>query len=185
VASAYAVDPPFGLYVEVAAVTGARLSQIARLVVGDLLSDPPRLNMPCSRKGRGRKPSKRAVPITAALAAKLKSNRAAGAPLLLRSDGQPWQSSQDGDHEALYRLAVERAGVKGTIYALRHSSIIRALLANIPARLVSASHDTSLNEVEKTYSAFITDFADQLSRSALLDCGVPAPTGNVVPLARG
>jgi hypothetical protein len=51
--------------------------------------------------------------------------------------------------------------------------------------LSARANDTSLNEVEKTYSAFITDFADQLSRSALLDCGVPAPTGNVVPLARG
>jgi integrase len=185
VAAAHGVDPAFGLYVEVAAQTGARLSQIARLACRDLLSDPPRLNMPGSRKGRSRKPGKRAVPITAALAAKLKSNRRADAPLLLRSDGKAWQSDQPGDHESLYRQAAERAGVTGTVYALRHSSIIRALLANIPVRVVAASHDTSVSQIERTYSAHISDFADKLVRTALLDFDEPLSTGNVVPLARG
>jgi hypothetical protein len=36
VAAAYAFDRNLGLYVEVAAETGARPSQISRLVVGDL-----------------------------------------------------------------------------------------------------------------------------------------------------
>jgi integrase len=89
IAAAYAIDSAFGLYVEVAAVTGARLSQIARLTVTDLQADngTPRLMMPTSRKGRGRKAAKRPVPITPALARKLESKRAANAPLLLRSDG--------------------------------------------------------------------------------------------------
>jgi integrase len=86
VAAAYATDRAFGLYVEVAAVTGSRLSQIARLTVADLQADngTPRLLMPTSRKGRGRKAGKRPVPITIGLAAKLASNRPAEAPLLLR-----------------------------------------------------------------------------------------------------
>ena len=106
VKAAYAIDAAFGLYVEVAALTGARQSQISRLVVADLQTDngTPRLLMPSSRKGRNRnKAEKRPVPITPALAAKLKSNRAADAPLLLRSDGRPWQSSDDGDHAKLLR----------------------------------------------------------------------------------
>ena len=67
ISAAYAVDAAFGFYVEVAAVTGARLSQIARLTVADLQADngAPRLLMPTSRKGRSRKPGKRPVPITA------------------------------------------------------------------------------------------------------------------------
>jgi integrase len=170
IAAAYAVDSAFGLYVEVAAVTGARLSQIARLTVADLQGNgTPRLMMSCSRKGRDRKPAKRPVPITDALALKLASNRPAEAPLLLRSDGSAWQSSQDGDHERLYRQAVDRAGIKGTIYALRHSSIIRALLANVPARVVAATHDTSIVMLERTYSASIADHADKIARRGLLN----------------
>jgi integrase len=170
IAAAYAVDPAFGLYAEVAAVTGARLSQIARLTVADLQGNgTPRLMMPSSRKGQGRKPEKRPVPITEALAAKLKSNRSTEAPLLLRVDGAAWQSSQDGDHERLYRQAAERAGVKGTMYALRHSSIIRALLANVPARVVAATHDTSIVMLERSYSVYIADHADAIARRGLLD----------------
>ena len=73
----------------------------------------------------------------------------------------------------MYRLAVERAGIKGTMYALRHSSIVRALLANVPARIVAATHDTSIVMIERTYSAFIADFSDAVTRPALLDLGVP------------
>jgi hypothetical protein len=56
-----------------------------------------------------------------------------------------------------------------TIYALRHSSIVRALLANVPARFVAAGHDTSIAMLERTYSKYIADHADALSRRALLD----------------
>jgi integrase len=179
IAAAYAVDTAFGLYVEVAAVTGARLSQIARLAVADLQGDStPRLMMPASRKGRSRKPAKRPVPITEGLAAKLESNRPADAPLLLRSDGAAWQSSHDGDHERFYRLAAECAGISGTIYALRHSSIIRSLLANVPARVVAATHDTSIVMLERTYSAYIADHADAVARRGLLDLAQPADMVN-------
>jgi integrase len=185
VAAAYEVDRAFGFYVEVLAQTGARCSQVARLVVGDLqVESEPRLLMPCSKKGRGRKPAKRSVPITANLAAKLQSNRPADAPLLLRSDGRAWQSTQDGDHEKLYRRTAERAGVGGSIYALRHSSIIRSLLKSVPMRVVAAVHDTSVGQIEKTYSASITEFSDALTREALLDFGAAAAAAKVVRLAR-
>jgi integrase len=188
VASAYAVDAAFGLYAEMAALTGARLSQIARLTVADLQADngAPRLMMPASRKGRGRKPAKYPVPITPELAKALASNRRGDAPLLLRSDGQPWQSSQDGDHERFYREAAARAGITGTtMYALRHSSIVRALLANVPVRIVAALHDTSVVMIERTYSAFITDHADDIARRGLLDFSTrKRPQPKVVKLGR-
>jgi integrase len=185
IAAAYAIDPAFGLYVETAAVTGARISQIARLTVADRQADngTPRLMMPTSRKGRGRKPGKRPVPITRELAAKLASNRPSNEPLLLRADGRAWQSSQDGDHERLYRQAAESAGVKGTIYALRHSSIVRALLANVPVRVVAATHDTSVVMVERTYSSFITDYADEIARRGLLASAIE-PDAKVATLVR-
>jgi integrase len=51
VAAAYDVSAAFGLYVQVHAETGARSSQLARLVVGDL--DRNQLMVPSSFKGRG------------------------------------------------------------------------------------------------------------------------------------
>jgi hypothetical protein len=45
------------------------------------------------------------------------------------------------------------------MYALRHSSIVRGLKANLPIRLVAALHDTSVEMIEKHYSAFIVDAA--------------------------
>jgi integrase len=159
------------LYVEVAAVTGARVGQIARLTVADLQADngTPRLLMPTSRKGgRNRKATKRPVPIPLALAARLKSDRPAEAPLLLRA-GRAWQAVHVNDHAFLYRQAAERAGIEGTMYALRHSSIIRSLLANVPIRVVAALHDTSVTMIERTYASLISDFSDAVARPALLE----------------
>src|SRR5204863_9511207 len=57
VAEAHAQGDAFGLLIEVAAITGARVSQLARLEVQDLQADRanPRLLMPTSRKGKGTK----------------------------------------------------------------------------------------------------------------------------------
>ncbi|HEY5966187.1 MAG TPA: site-specific integrase, partial [Xanthobacteraceae bacterium] len=97
VGAAYVVTPQIGLWTEVAAVTGARPSQIARLDVADLQDgrDDPRLMMPSSRKGKGTKRvERRPVPITPALAEKLRAataRRRGGDPLLLQPDGTRWQ----------------------------------------------------------------------------------------------
>ena len=146
--------------VEVAAVTGARAGQLARLEVQDLQDDPPRLFMPAS------------VPIPMSLAAKLKvasSGRAAEAPLLLKQHGSRWRK---GDHWRPFQQAAAAAGLDPaeiTLYALRHSSIVRELLAGVPVRVTAAKHDTSVAMVEATYSKYISDHADALSRRALLD----------------
>jgi integrase len=59
ITAAFGIGPELGLLVETAAVTGARVSQIANLRVADLQADrpDPRLMMPSSRKGRGRSPT--------------------------------------------------------------------------------------------------------------------------------
>jgi integrase len=187
IACAYSLGHEFGLLVEVCAITGARVSQIARLEVQDLQDDrttAPRLAMPTSRKGRGRSILRRPVPIPTSLAAKLKAastGRAVEAPLLLKPSGDRWRKS---NHAYLFGRAAAAVGLdpaEVTIYALRHSSIVRALLANVPARVVAAGHDTSISMIERTYSKHISDHADALSRRALLDPGAPAG-GNVIPL---
>jgi integrase len=187
IAAAYGIDRALGLMVEVAAVTGARASQLARLEVQDLQDDrtAPRLTMPSSRKGRGRKVERRPVPIPLSLAAKLKAastGRAADAPLLLKQLGGRWRK---GDHWRPFQQAALAVGLdpaEVTLYALRHSSIVRELLANVPVRVVATKHDTSVTMIESTYSKHIADHADALSRRALLDLGTPAGD-NVIPLA--
>src|SRR5262249_25510575 len=73
IAAAHGIGPEFGLLTEVAAVTGARPSQIVRLEVGDLLlnrADGPALWMPRSAKGNDtrKRSEKHPIPIPQSLA---------------------------------------------------------------------------------------------------------------------
>jgi integrase len=171
VRAAYALDRTLGLWVETAAITGARPSQLAKLNVEDLQDGPaPRLMMPSSLKGRGRKRSeRRPVPIPPKLAAKLRatSARPLDVPLLTKEDGTRWRRI---DHSKSFARVAALAGIAGTTaYALRHSSIIRTLLANVPTRVVASMHDTSVAIIESNYGRFISDHSDDVSRRALPD----------------
>jgi integrase len=195
VAAAYDHDRALGLMVEVAAVTGARLSQLARLEIVDLQADgaEPRLLMPLSAKGRRRdkRHERRPVPITPALASVLEE-QAAGrphdAPLLLRDNGERWGHGRRRHHRQDFRAVVEAAALAPdvvTLSALRHSSIVRMLLANTPIRIVATLHDTSVKMIERTYSRFIAEHTDAVARRALLDIAQHRAAANVVTLAKG
>jgi integrase len=188
IAEAGRIGPEFGILVEVAAVTGARVSQLAQIEVQDLQADreAPRLMMPTSRKGKGRKTvQRRPVPIPLGLATKLRvtsGDRPATAPLLLKPSGASWKKS---DHSRLFTRAAKAAGQDPdhvTMYALRHSSIVRQILAGVPIRVVAVNHDTSIMMLERTYSRYIGDHSDALARAALLDTADTADPDNVVPL---
>jgi integrase len=191
VAAAYEEDRAFGLLTETAAVTGARPSQVVRLEVGDLLADRadgPALWMPRSAKGNdSRKRGERhPIPIPASLAAALRqaaAGRETTAPLLLRADGEPWNASS-ADHRRPFARAVERVGLdpgRVTFYALRHSSIVRQILAGAPLRVIAAACDTSTAQIEKTYSKYIAEHSDVVLRRGLLDTAQPA-AANIVAL---
>jgi integrase len=162
----------FGLFVELAAVTGARPSQIVRLEVRDLQDGcEPRLMMPASRKGKGKKAkSHYPVPISADLADRLAApDQPANAPLVTRPNGKPWKRT---NHAYPFRVVAKACGqdpTEVTMYALRHSSIVRQLLAGVPVRIVAAGHDTSVAMIERNYSRYITDHADALVRGAMLN----------------
>jgi integrase len=165
--------PEFGVLVEVAAVTGARRSQIARILVRDLKRDC--VEMPSSRKGRGKKKIlRRQVPIPPGLAARLREaarGKAEDAILLARPGGRPCGRC---DHTLPFKRTAERAKLDPavvTMYALRHSHITAQLLAQVPIRIVAAIHDTSVAMIERTYSAEIDRHADDLLRPTLLDMG--------------
>lgn len=192
IAAAQEQSAEFGLLAEVAAVTGARVSQLSRLEAADIQSDrcDPRLMMPSSKKGRGQKKiMRRPVPVPADLASRLAysaKGKTKTAPLLVKPSGEAWRKS---DHSRLFKRSVKtvvnRASgsntipikldghdpVEVTIYSFRHSNIVRQLLANTPIRVVAANHDTSVAMIERNYSEYISDHSDALVRAGLFDVG--------------
>jgi integrase len=194
VSAAYAGDDGLGLLTDVLAVTGARPSQAGRLRVEDLRDHParPTLMMPKSGKGGGRnraqkKAERYPVPITVQLAQRLKAEakgRADEAALLLQSDGTPWGDNPAQSYHRAVDNIVTAIGVDptATMYCLRHSSIVRMLLKNIPIRLVASLHNTSVKMIEKHYSKFIAEHGDEHARAALLH-HAPVVADNVVQLA--
>jgi len=197
VAAAYALDDGLGLLIDVLATTGARPSQPVRLRIEDFLDHPvmPKLMMPKSGKGGGRnraqkKAERYSVPITPQLAARLRAaakGRDRGAPLLMR-DGSPWPKHPGQHCHRRVNKVITAIGLDPdvvTLYALRHSSIVRMLLKNIPIRLVASLHNTSIHEIERTYSRHITEHdSDSISRKALLHHEEPAANPrNVVAIS--
>ena len=190
IAAAYALDHQLGLLTDTLAVTGARPSQAVRLRVEDLHAHPvrPKLMMPKSAKGGGRNRSAKkierySVPITRALAMRLKEaakGRAGEAPLLLQSDGSPWNKYPRHNYRRQVDKVVSAIGLdpdEVTMYCLRHSSIVRMLLRNVPIRLVASLHDTSVAMIEKHYSRYVTEHSiDDITRAGLLS--EPTPFAN-------
>lgn len=190
ISAAYRESTAFGLFAEVAATTGSRPSQIAGLTVADLQDgNEPRLMMPSSKKGKGVKVVRRQpVPIPTALAVKLresaKDKRNSALLLSRNDDGAAYTNSNH--HVRPWARARKLAGLDSTsiapymldeitIYALRHSSIVRQILAGVPLRVVAALHDTSAAMIERNYSRHITSQADAVARAALPVFAAVAP----------
>jgi integrase len=187
VAEAYHVGQAFGLYVEVHACTGARSSQLALLNVADLQMNggAARLMVPSSLKGGRTQRTRTPVPIPPGLTMRLRTaaaGRADGEPLLRNSDGERWQPKK-GDHQTPFAQARKAAKLRddATLYCLRHSSITHQLLKGVPTRVVAALHDTSVQQVEKTYSRHIGHHSDPLIRRAMFEADAPV-AGNVVAM---
>ncbi len=179
------VDGDFGRLTLLAASTGARYSQLARIRVGGLQIQNKRIMVPGASKGRSataRPPV--AVPLSDAVIERLLpavEGRAADEPLLMRwayrnvgpfkwekDNRRPWGPAYE--IEKSWAATIERAEVPADtiMYALRHSSIVRGLKAGLPIRLVASLHDTSSEMIEKHYSAFIVDMTEDLARRAAL-----------------
>src|SRR5215472_6127269 len=185
VAASYARSHALGVLADVMAVTGARPGQLARLQIADLRDgQAPKLMMPRSAKGGSEKRAARklerySVPITRALAAMLRDEvfgrNDHDAPLLRQADGSPWGDKPHRFYQRDIIAVVASIGLdrSTTLYALRHSAIVRMLLRNVPIRLVAALHDTSVQQFEKNYSRFISEHVDEIARAALLEPATP------------
>src|SRR5262249_40475306 len=179
ITAAYDRDRKLGLLVRVIAETGARPSQVVRLLVADLDARHSRLMMPRSGKGHAHKRAAKMqervpVPITMALATLLREEakgRAGVAPLLLQANGEPWGHRRNDLYRKDFAAAVATVGLdpKTTIYALRHSCISRSLLRGMPVTLLADLTDTSEREIRKHYAKLISHHADEIARKALLD----------------
>jgi hypothetical protein len=198
--------PEFGLFVEVTNETGARPSQVERLDVRDLQANrpDPRLMMPPSRKGGKRAAARMkphyAVPIPVDLARRLSviaKRRDPDEPLLSRPYIGKWLGGKRWDKDAYddpFEETVRRSGLGDweklgyeapvTLYALRHSSIVRQLKKGVAIRIVAANHNTSVGMIEKHYSRHITDHTDAITRAALLDTPETSPD-NIVSIRAG
>jgi integrase len=175
----YQHEHQLGVFIDTLAETGARESQVLRIEVVDLLDGPvaPKLMMPSSRKGRNRKISRKPLPISPRLAYVLRQaaiGRAPQAPLLdkIRKISEKFSA-------ATKHLNLD---ADASPYSVRHSSIVRMLLANIPVRVTASHHDTSVEMIERHYSRYITDVSDVLTRRTLLDFAPVPPVDKVVPI---
>jgi integrase len=165
--AAYRNSEEFGLLIDVLDETGCRPSQAARLTGEDVQHGfvdrrtgkrQPRLMMPASRKGTSKKQlTHRPVP-----------DRLKGRVPLTRADGRPWSKVNLAHYFDRVMEGVSfNSPAKITMYAFRHTSIVRQLLANVPVRIVAALPDTSIEMIMRNYSKFIADHADELARATL------------------
>ncbi|MFI0847890.1 tyrosine-type recombinase/integrase [Mesorhizobium sp. IMUNJ 23232] len=174
------------------ATTGSRFAQVSKLRVADVQINAARLMMPKSKKGRGKTSGSVAIPVGRDIMQELVPIRVDRKPdeILLqrwRSEQRPgsiewhrasrgaWQSNSEFSRP--WREIVKRAGLFEVIpYALRHSSIVRMLRQNVNIRLVAALHDTSVQMIEKHYSAYIADGLEDIARAAIVPL-MPAEGG--------
>ena len=82
-----------------------------------------------------------------------------------------------------WRAIRERAALPHAVaYSLRHSSIVRAIRANLPLRLVAAMHDTSTAMIERHYSKWITSGLEEMARAAIVPLVAPDDENKVIKL---
>ena len=174
--------------IHVLASTGARLSQVTRIAVGDVLPARKVIMTPVSRKGRGAKQVEHiGVPVAQDLIDALSpilNDRESKLTLLERwrhkqTDPNTWTKDRRGPWKTASELTrpwaeiVKRTDLPSDTlpYALRHSSIVRGLRQGLPTRLVAALHDTSSAMIEKHYSAYISDALEDLAARAVVPLG--------------
>jgi integrase len=174
----------FGLLVETLALTGARVSQLARCQVRDLVGE--RLMIPSSAKGQNKRASRVPVPIPAALADRLRvaaAERKAAELLVVKPSVDVWHKSAQSRPFARAVAAIGEDRETVSSYALRHSHITAQLLAGLPVQLVAKLHDTSASQIEKHYAATIASHTDELVRGTMIE--LDRPGQNVVVPLRG
>jgi hypothetical protein len=104
--------------------------------------------------------------------------RPSNAALLLRKNGKPWNENDPStEYRPDVRNVVESIGLDSDVYGLyafRHTSITRMLLAGTHTAIVAKCHDTSEAMIRKHYAASILDYTDEITRKTLPALGACA-----------
>lgn len=177
------------------AATGARFSQLARMRVGDCQIANKRLLVPHSRKGKTKSAGSNAVQADKGVFTALRDaviGRANNEMLFERwyhrqVIGNRWERAGRGPWQTASELTRpwnairQRAKMPHVIpYALRHSSIVRGIRANLPIRLVASIHDTSVRMIERHYAKWIVDGLEELAARAVVSLVPPEKPGQVL-----
>jgi integrase len=87
--------------------------------------------------------------------------------LFARSDGSRWKKS---DQTRPIKHALKSAGLssEGSIYALRHTYISRAIEGRVPLNIIAENCGTSVRMIEKTYAKILAE-----KRREFIDHGAP------------
>ena len=196
--AAYRRGDRFGLFVETLATIGARPSQTSRIEVGDLrLDNPaePKLTVPRSGKGGGRlrirrKVERVSVPITPALAARLKTaaaGRPHDAPLLLCRGDRGWGDDPSVNYRADMRAIVAEVGLDPD-YCDRLRLSPQLHCSPAPRQRAGAGGRQRARHLASPRSSAITVNSSASTRTrsrAAPCCSLTPPVGdNVVALAR-
>ncbi|OWQ98393.1 tyrosine-type recombinase/integrase [Sphingopyxis witflariensis] len=183
VAQALDQEGDFARLVIVLAATGTRFSQAKRILVGDVQIQHSRLLVPNSWKGKKYGIVRVPVPVGRDVLEALTpaiEGRSPSAPLLERWHHEqtgvaewkrtarvPWKTASEMTR--MWNKVLKAAGLQDVVvYSLRHSSIVRGIRAGLPIRLVAASHDTSVQMIERHYSRWITDGLEELTARAVV-----------------
>ncbi|MFO0405468.1 MAG: tyrosine-type recombinase/integrase [Labrys sp. (in: a-proteobacteria)] len=178
------------------AATGARFSQVAAMRVADVQLELRRLMIPVSDKGSETKQTTHIpVAVTQDVMDELVhvvTGRSSRDPLLerwrhkqtgpatwIRDRRGPWLSASELTRP--WAKIRDRCGLptRIVVYALRHSSIVRGIQANLPVRHVASLHDTSAAMIERHYAAFIVSALDELAAATAIPIAT-VPTGDKV-----
>jgi len=210
VTAAYALDTQFGLLIELLAITGVRRSQLMRLKVGDFHDGKkPTFNMPSSRKSRTKKITYGPSPVLPHLAAALRAvtaGRDEDDQLLMQADGSPWTDNmlaarfikittklaqladQRGEKHNFLKKNKKGELVPQTAGALRHAYVTNARAKGAPVGVIAANINTSERMMMRTYSRYLRDHTDAITRGFILDMSQPetpsTPPSNVVPMRK-
>jgi integrase len=184
VGAAFTQDEDFGRMVMLLAATGARFAQLRRMRVGDVQLAQGRLLVPQSFKGKRKTLEYIRMAVGADVMAQLRpivEGRGANEPLLERwhlkqlsaavwvnHERGEWKTPSELSRRWSKMLAHLRLPSATIPYALRHSSIVRGLRANLPIRLVAALHDTSVAMIERHYSRWITEGLEDMVARAIV-----------------
>jgi integrase len=168
-----ASPPAFRLLVRAALATGCRYGELAALNVGDFNPDSRTLHIRTSKSGKGRHVALADEGV--GLFERLRAGRASAAPMLERSDGARWISSQQGRPMA---EACRKGGVdpSANFHALRHTYASHAIMNGAPLFVVARNlgHSTTVM-VEKHYGHLAPSYIADAIRAAAPRFGYEEP----------